>query len=220
MVESSDRSFAENERRAKLVKQLKKDIVLGLFSLVPFSLILQDLHHYQPILLLNILRMLRLLKIWPLFAMTNLLKKLSLNPVRIIEVLITYYIVNHIVACLYISIAINSQDVSETWLRRYPVPDVNKFKTLNSDHYNSVYIHAIYFSVNTISHVAIGDITMVTPNERALNAFTILCGTFIYSFLFGNIASMVADFAPKTFIQFRQRYDNVMRQIESEQLPH
>ena len=58
--------------------------------------------------------------------------------------------------------------------------------------------------------MAIGDITSVTVNERALNAFIILCGTFIYAFLFGNIASMVADFAPKTFIMFRQKYDNVM----------
>ena len=60
----------------------------------------------------------------------------------------------------------------------------------------SIYIHAIYFVVNTISHVAIGDITSVTTYERVFNAFLILLGTFIYSFLFGNITAIVSSLAP------------------------
>jgi hypothetical protein len=60
----------------------------------------------------------------------------------------------------------------------------------------SIYIHSIYFVVNTISHVAIGDITSVTTSERVFNAFLILIGTFIYSFLFGNITAIVSSLAP------------------------
>lgn len=59
----------------------------------------------------------------------------------------------------------------------------------------SVYVHGLYFVVNTISHVAIGDITSVTINERLLNSFIVLCGTFIYSFLFGNITAIVSSLA-------------------------
>ena len=60
----------------------------------------------------------------------------------------------------------------------------------------SLYIHAMYFVVNTVSHVAIGDITAVNSSERVFVAILILFGTFIYSFLFGNIVSIVSDFAP------------------------
>lgn len=60
----------------------------------------------------------------------------------------------------------------------------------------SIYIHGIYFVVNTISHVAIGDITSVTTHERIFNAFLVFLGTFIYSFLFGNITAIVSSLAP------------------------
>ena len=55
----------------------------------------------------------------------------------------------------------------------------------------SVWVHSVYFIVNTISHVAIGDITSVTTNERFVNSAMVLLGTFIYSFLFGNITAVV-----------------------------
>ena len=61
---------------------------------------------------------------------------------------------------------------------------------------SSIYIHGLYFVVNTVSHVAIGDITAVNNAERVLVAIMILFGTFIYCFLYGNIVSIVSDFAP------------------------
>lgn len=70
----------------------------------------------------------------------------------------------------------------------------------------SLYIHSLYFIVNTISHVAIGDITAVNNSERVLVAIMILFGTFIYSFLYGNIASIVSDLAPNQYIAYFEKY--------------
>ena len=70
----------------------------------------------------------------------------------------------------------------------------------------SIYVHALNFTVNTVSHVAIGDMTSVTSEERIFNAFVILCGTFIYAFLFGNVASIMKDFAPQMFLNFQKNY--------------
>ena len=78
----------------------------------------------------------------------------------------------------------------------------------------SVYIHSIYFVVNTISHVAIGDITSVTTNERIFNAFHILMGTFIYSFLFGNITAIVSSLAPSQNMEFYRKYNFVMGKLK------
>lgn len=83
----------------------------------------------------------------------------------------------------------------------------------------SVYIHALYFTVNTVSHVAIGDITMVTTDERLFNAILVLLGTFIYAFLFGNIASIVADLAPNIFLNFHEKYQHVMSRINKKKTP-
>lgn len=86
--------------------------------------------------------------------------------------------------------------------------------TLNGVSPESLYIHALYFVVNTISHVAIGDITAVTSNERVFVAIFILFGTFMYSFLYGNIVSIVSDFAPDQQITFFEKYQFVMQRIE------
>ena len=61
---------------------------------------------------------------------------------------------------------------------------------MNND---TIYIHAIYWSIVTVSHIGVGDITAITVNERLLNCLVILVGTFSYAVLFGNIASLVSD---------------------------
>ena len=83
----------------------------------------------------------------------------------------------------------------------------------------SIYIHGFYFVVNTISHVAIGDITSVTTSERVFNAFLILCGTFIYSFLFGNITAIVSSLAPSQHMAFYRKYNKVMSKIKNGKTP-
>ena len=78
----------------------------------------------------------------------------------------------------------------------------------------SLYIHSLYFVANTVSHVAIGDITAVNNSERIFVAILILFGTFIYTFLYGNIASIVSDFAPNQKITYFERYQFVMQKLD------
>lgn len=91
------------------------------------------------------------------------------------------------------------EDVRETWIRRVPVPrplGMRESKNIDDITPSSLYIHGLYFVVNTVSHVAIGDLTAVNNSERVFVAVLILFGTFMYSFLYGNIVSIVSDFAP------------------------
>ena len=111
-----------------------------------------------------------------------------------------YYLICNYISCLLIANAAYQEDARETWLRRIPVPQEKGIRENSSVWEDmtamSIYVHGFYFVVNTISHVAIGDITSVTTSERMFNAFEILCGTFIYSFLFGNITAIVSSLAP------------------------
>ena len=113
-------------------------------------------------------------------------------------------------------------DLNNSWIRRIPVPlpDGAGHRPLNSTDTSdltmgTVYAHGLMWTVNTISHVAIGDVTAVTVNERIINALVILCGTFLYALLFGNIAAMVADFAPQLFYEFQEKYQYVLSKIPS-----
>ena len=85
-------------------------------------------------------------------------------------------------------------DETKSWIRRAPVPRSSGTRSDDSIHFSdqSLYIHSIYWSIVTFSHIGVGDITAITVPERAFNCFVILIYTFAYAVLFGNMASLVS----------------------------
>jgi hypothetical protein len=74
---------------------------------------------------------LRLVKIWPFYRVIQIFKKFNVNFVRWLEVLITYYVVGHIVAGVMLSEALTADDIRFTWLNRLPSPLANGVRTEN-----------------------------------------------------------------------------------------
>ena len=60
-----------------------------------------------------------------------------------------------------------------------------------------IYLHSLYWSYVTTSHVGVGDVVAVNSKEKAFAAAIIFLSTFLYAFLFGNLASIVDDLTPK-----------------------
>lgn len=113
-------------------------------------------------------------------------------------------------------------DIRKTWLNRVPVPlpeGVRKENNLDGVSDLSLYIHALYLTTNTISHVAIGDLTTISTDERLFNAFLVWCFTFFYALLFANIASIVSEFLGNNFLTFHKKFHDVMSMIPKEKLP-
>ena len=150
------------------------------------------------------------------------MKRINVNFFRWLEVLLTYYIVAHIVGCVMLSVGLTADDIRLTWLNRVPSPipgGVRLVNNLDDVSYQSLYIHALYFSGNTISHVAIGDLTSVSTIERVLNSFMIWFLVFFYAFSFANIASIVGDFLGTNFLTFHERYTAVKGMINQQKIP-
>ena len=167
---------------------------------------------------MDTLCLLRLVKILPLLKLFDFLKSKNMQKWRVIEVVVQYYLIGHIVTGIWISMGQFVPDVRETWIRRIPVPQakgMRESRTLDDVSAGSLYVHALYFVVNTVSHVAIGDITAVNSSERIFVAVLILFGTFLYSFLYGNIVSIVSDFAPNQHITYFEKYQYVMQRLDS-----
>ena len=178
---------------------------MDIIAVLPFGVIFQSLEVNEPLLLIALIKLLRISKLSPLYRSMQYLKSKAVNIFRIVEVVLVYYICCHIVNCIWIMVGKWAADLNNSWIRRIPVPlpDGAGHRVIgaNTDDLSmgTVYAHGLMWTVNTISHVAIGDVTAVTVSERVLNALVILCGTFLYALLFGNIAAMVADFAPQLF---------------------
>ena len=73
--------------------------------------------------------------------------------------------------------------------------------------------------VNTISHVALGDITSCSIEEKKFNSFIIWLFTFFYAFCFANIASVVSDLLGSNFLSFHENFQNVISKIHKENTP-
>ncbi|CAI2367548.1 unnamed protein product [Moneuplotes crassus] len=169
------------------------------------------------------IKCLRLVKLYPILKVFEAIKQKVLNFGRIIEMLFLYYAACHIIACSFINIAYRQDDIRETWLRRLTVPQPEGMRLENSFDGLSdttIYVHALEFTVNTVSHLAIGEITTINYRERIYNAFVILCGTFIYAFLFGNIASIMTEFASQMpFFKLHKQFEDVMNSLNKEAVP-
>ena len=82
-----------------------------------------------------------------------------------------------------------------------------------------IYNHALYWGVNTVSHVAIGDVTAVSVKERIFVGFAIFAGTFIYAFIFGNVVSLVSDLAEGLFHNFHVKNKSIMEKMDNNSVP-
>ena len=211
------------EVQKKKLVILKIDFVASILSCFPFAMIFSLSEVDKPYLIIYYLKWTRLLKIWPLLRFSNSCKKYYLKTTRIVEMFLIYYIFTHLIAWSLICIAYEEPDIRTTWLKKLPVPQptgVRQYadKTGLSD--VSIYCHAFNFTINTLLHVATGDISMVTYQERIYWAFLILFSTFMYAFLFGSIASIVSDLTPqKMYFKFYKRYESVMSSLKSDVIP-
>lgn len=112
----------EKDQFIKRKTKLKIEIVTSLVAVVPFSLIFQLAQQHEPVLLVDFLCLLRIVKIMPILKLFEYLKSENMQKWRVIEVVITYYFICHIITGVWISMGVAADDVRETWLRRIPVP--------------------------------------------------------------------------------------------------
>lgn len=116
-----------------------------------------------------------------------------------------YYLVSHIIAGVLLSVALaEGPDITNTWLSKVPYPQTSRQSSVAGVSNTSLYIHALYFASNTMSHVAIGDLTVVGSEERMLNAFIIPLSTFFHVFLFASLGSIFSG--GNEFIRFNHKY--------------
>lgn len=110
-------------------------------------------------------------------------------------------------------------NIENTWLNKVPIPlpsNVTKQTDVSNISSSTLYIHALYFAANTMSHVAIGDLTSVNTEERVLNAFMIWLLTFFYAFCFANISSIFNE--DNDFLYFNAKYNHIMSSIPKEKI--
>ena len=134
-----------------------------------------------------------------------------------------YYCICHWFANIMIYMAIYDDDWTANWLRRCPVPQVAGSRTEPAYRDDmsmlSVYVHALYYVVSTVSHVAIADITAVRQNEFVANTIFGWCGFFIYCLLYADITLLVSNANSGNYRNFIKRRNDVITKLKSPNIP-
>ena len=166
---------------------------IDLIAVFPISLI-SGYREYT-----SMFRLLKLTKLHKLLKLNKVLRYINLDfPVEVVRLLgfvITFFIFCHIVACIWILIALleDENGESEIWLDFYQL-----YYADNVD----IYITAYYFVITTFSSVGYGDITPQTSIEKVFVMIMEIIGFITFSYA---MSSMI------TIVEHMNRYDNKLR---------
>lgn len=203
----------------------KTEFLFTLIAILPLNFIFDRKGWHQSVAFDVIIMSLRIIKLRPIGKVFKWLHPINLPLFRVLEVIYYNYVFCNFYSAIIIDMAIWKPDARKTWLRRLPVAphmvnlvrespnvwtDVTPF---------SLYINAQYYVQGTLSHVAMGDITMTNSEEWCFNAIFMITSTFIYNYLFANIASIVSNLTSETHVAFLKRRNLILSKIKNSQMP-
>ncbi|CAI2375652.1 unnamed protein product [Moneuplotes crassus] len=134
--------------------------------------------------LFRIFRVLRILKLVKIIRKSAFLEKLTMNPgiMRLITTLIIVSILVHVYACLWFLQSKLSDHSPDTWVARYSYQDTE---------IKIQYLTAVYWSCQLLTTVGYGDFGVGNMTEIIMNIFWMIFGVAFYSFVIGNIQSII-----------------------------
>lgn len=122
---------------------------------------------------------------------------------KFLGVILIYLDISHLFACLFIVFGRLNANFNYSWFSKVPAPQVtfpNNYRSNLTISDQSLYIHALYWSYVTSSHVGIGDVNPVTWEEKLFCTLVMIITTFTYIAFFGNMASLFQDLVFLLFI--------------------
>lgn len=195
------------------------EIAVTAVAVLPLSWIIATAGRYEPFGWFMVLQSLRLVKIKPIIVFWGWAKNLHLNIMILFQSVFLYYYAVHYFACIMIGIAVHKEDHRDTWLRKLPSPDVNGLRSTKNVFDDMtpllVYNNAQYFEVNTLSNLAIGDVSAVTCLEKFLNGFNIWLGTFINNLVYCSNFTAVAYLITGPHIEYFRNYHDMLSKIRN-----
>ena len=136
---------------------------------------------YKIIKLTKLIRILKLLKMKSSFLKyAHDFLKISIGFERLFFFIIGFFLICHIVGCIWILVGQFVDDKSESWI--YPYIEYSEYE---------LYITAIYFTVTTITTVGYGDISGAQSSEKIFCILIMVIGVIAFSFASGSLASII-----------------------------
>lgn len=138
--------------------------------------------------LVKIAKILRVLKTQRSFqAFSNHLGfifKIPLTLKRLAYFLVTFFLICHLLACLWYFVSTIDIQHNQNWVTKYDIQDKPE---------SDLYIASFYWTVTTLTTVGYGDITPANNLERGICICVMLGGVFFYSYTISTITSIMSE---------------------------
>lgn len=159
-----------------------------LLANIPFELLFLNSQFQimnEPIVLvLRCLSFLRLVRLNLIFNRWMRFSRFKVGYMRIIKFFVTISLFIHVLSCAWYYTAYAAKFPEDSWVVRYEV-DVSS--AVDS------YVHALYWTVTTMTTIGYGDITPDRLVEMIFVIIVMLLGASMYAYVIGNIASLVSN---------------------------
>ena len=96
--------------------------------------------------------------------------------------LLLFFMISHIVSCLWILTARFDDSVEGTWIDVEPLHNVSDYE---------LYLTSFYFTIETITTIGYGDFHQVSSIEKIFCICTMILGVIGFSFASGTLASIL-----------------------------
>mmetsp|Transcript_17553 Transcript_17553/g.27068 ORF Transcript_17553/g.27068 Transcript_17553/m.27068 type:complete len:163 (+) Transcript_17553:2088-2576(+) len=132
-------------------------------------------------------RLLRILKIVKqrsqLLKYLNEILKIGLGFERLVFFLILFFILCHLITCLWVIVTLFVPQDDPSWIRDY-----------DSSGPGELYVTSFYFTITTITTVGYGDITAENTVERGSSIVFMILGVMAFSFGTGSLSSILQNY--------------------------
>lgn len=187
------------EKKLIIKKYAKSWMFIDISSCIPIQLIFQTDKNYSKFIRIGRLpRLYRLIKMAKLIRVVKVFKtrsevlkyiseicKVDSGVEKLIWFLMTFLLMIHILACLWIFIGIYSLlDTTDNWIVRSGLQDNGT---------SELYITGLYWCVTTLATVGYGDIHPYNTSERLFTSGVMLIGIFIYSYIIGSLTNLLSN---------------------------
>lgn len=168
------------DRRAIAARYLRFNFWIDLLANLPYVLVVASIPPLSWLLLLPLLRLNKLVRIT---GRWQSLQVLQTSVLRMLRYGLTILLVANGGACLWLWIGLRELGPNG-WIQRL---------NLVRDQFDSLYLHALYWTVTTLTTVGFGDITPETPPEMLVATLMMFTGASLYAFAVGNVVSIISD---------------------------
>lgn len=174
-------------------------LLIDIASCFPAQVIFQTSKNYSKLIRVGRLpRLYKLIKMAKLIRMFKIIKsrsqilkyigkiyKVDAAVERLVWFLMTFLLMIHILACIWIFIGIYYIDDTEnTWIMRCGVIDLSELE---------LYVTGLYWCVTTLATVGYGDIHPYSTSERLYTSGVMVIGIFIYSYIIGSLTNLLSN---------------------------